>query len=112
MRKLAYPKLNRMLRPALRRYEHLKPATHLHWTGRLDWARLRVLEGQVVWERPTQKELAGQGEQVWLRMERSPTEPALQMQSPRWLLPVLFVVELDGQPVQMVPPCWVMYVPD
>jgi hypothetical protein len=51
-------------------------------------------------------------EQDWLRMERSPTKPALQRQSPRWLLPVVFVVELDGQSVQMVPPCRVVYVPD
>lgn len=33
------------------------------------------------------------------------------MQPPRWLVPVEVVLELDGQPVQPVPPCWVMYVP-
>jgi hypothetical protein len=46
--------LNRISRVTSRLYEHLKPATHLHWTGRLDWAGLRVLEGQAVWERPAQ----------------------------------------------------------
>ena len=45
-------------------------------------------------------------------MARSPTKPALQTQSPRRLLPVAFVVELEGQSVQIVPPSCVMYVPD
>lgn len=46
--------LNRVKTVTSRLYEHLKPATHLQWTGRLDWAGLRVLVGQAVWERPAQ----------------------------------------------------------
>lgn len=79
--------------------------------GRLDCAGLCVWAGQAVWVRPAQKELAGQTVQFWLRTVRFPTNPALQRQSPRRLLPVVAVLELAGQVVQPVPPCSVMYVP-
>ena len=79
--------------------------------GRLDWAGLRVLGGHGVWERPAQYESAGHMEQVWLNTDRFPTNPAKHTQSPLSSPPVVAVVLLGGQSVQMLAPLPVMNVP-